>query len=191
MRGMIETRRSIGSRAPRALVPMIEAASDRIEAERRIVPEVIAALHEAGLFRMLLPASFGGGAADIVAFNQVIETIATADASPRGAWRSRWRARRRRRISTPKSRARFLPDPTAPSPGARPRAPRRSSSTAAISSTGAGALPAAASIARGSAAIATVFEARRQAAPRQAGPAGACAPCCSARTRRRSTTSGT
>ena len=67
-----------------ALAPMIEAASDRIEAERRIVPEVIAALHEAGLFRMLLPASFGGGAADVVAFNQVIETIAAADAST--AW---------------------------------------------------------------------------------------------------------
>jgi alkylation response protein AidB-like acyl-CoA dehydrogenase len=67
-----------------ALVPMIAAASDRIEAERRIAPEVIAALHEAGLFRMLLPASFGGGAADVVAFNQVIETIATADAST--AW---------------------------------------------------------------------------------------------------------
>jgi alkylation response protein AidB-like acyl-CoA dehydrogenase len=67
-----------------ALVPMIEAASDRIEAERRIVPEIIAAQHEAGLFRMLLPASLGGGAADVVAFNQVIETIATADAST--AW---------------------------------------------------------------------------------------------------------
>ena len=67
-----------------ALVPMIAAASDRIEAERRIVPEVIAALHEAGLFRMLLPASFGGGAADVLAFNRVIETIATADAST--AW---------------------------------------------------------------------------------------------------------
>jgi alkylation response protein AidB-like acyl-CoA dehydrogenase len=67
-----------------ALVPMIEAASERIEAERRIVPEVVTALHEAGLFHMLLPASFGGGAADIVAFNQVIETIAAADAST--AW---------------------------------------------------------------------------------------------------------
>jgi indole-3-acetate monooxygenase len=67
-----------------ALAPMIAAAGDRIEAERRIVPEVIAALHEAGLFRMLLPASLGGGAADVVAFNQVIETIAAADAST--AW---------------------------------------------------------------------------------------------------------
>jgi indole-3-acetate monooxygenase len=67
-----------------ALVPMLEAAAGRIEAERRIVPDVVAALHEAGLFHMLLPASLGGGAADIVAFNQVIETIATADAST--AW---------------------------------------------------------------------------------------------------------
>jgi indole-3-acetate monooxygenase len=68
----------------RALAPMIAAAGDRIEAERRIVPEVVTALHEAGLFRMLLPASLGGAAADIVAFNQVIETIAAADAST--AW---------------------------------------------------------------------------------------------------------
>jgi alkylation response protein AidB-like acyl-CoA dehydrogenase len=68
----------------RALVPMIEAAGDRIEAERRIVPEVVVALHEARLFRMLLPVSLGGAAADIIAFNQVIETIAAADAST--AW---------------------------------------------------------------------------------------------------------
>jgi alkylation response protein AidB-like acyl-CoA dehydrogenase len=67
-----------------ALAPMIEAAADRIEAERRIVPEVVAALHEAGLFRMLLPASLGGSGSDVVAFNQVIETIAAADAST--AW---------------------------------------------------------------------------------------------------------
>jgi alkylation response protein AidB-like acyl-CoA dehydrogenase len=67
-----------------ALAPMIAAAGDRIEAERRIVPEVVAALHEAGLFRMLLPVSLGGSGADVVAFNQVIEAIATADAST--AW---------------------------------------------------------------------------------------------------------
>jgi alkylation response protein AidB-like acyl-CoA dehydrogenase len=68
----------------KALTPAIVAAGDRIEAERRIVPEIVAALHEAGLFRMLLPVSLGGGAAGIVAFNQVIETIAEADAST--AW---------------------------------------------------------------------------------------------------------
>jgi len=68
----------------RALVPTIEAAGDRNEAERRISPAVIAALHDAGLFRMLLPVSLGGGAADIVTFNQVIETVAAADGST--AW---------------------------------------------------------------------------------------------------------
>jgi alkylation response protein AidB-like acyl-CoA dehydrogenase len=68
----------------RALAPLIEAAGDRIEAERRIVPDVVAALHEAGIFHMLLPPAMGGGGADIVAFNQVIEAVAAADAST--AW---------------------------------------------------------------------------------------------------------
>jgi indole-3-acetate monooxygenase len=68
----------------RALVPLIEAAGDRIEAERRIVPDVVGALHGAGIFHMLLPPALGGGGADIVAFNQVVETIAAADAST--AW---------------------------------------------------------------------------------------------------------
>jgi indole-3-acetate monooxygenase len=67
-----------------ALLPAVAAAADRIEAERRIVPELVAALQEAGIFHMLLPPSLGGGGADIVAFNEVIQTIATADAST--AW---------------------------------------------------------------------------------------------------------
>jgi indole-3-acetate monooxygenase len=68
----------------RALAPAIEAAADRIEAERRIMPDVLSALQEAGIFHMLLPPSLGGGGADIVAFNAVIETVAAADAST--AW---------------------------------------------------------------------------------------------------------
>ena len=67
-----------------ALAPRIAAAGDRIEAERCIVPEIVAALQDAGLFHMLLPPSLGGGAADITAFNAVIEAIAAADAST--AW---------------------------------------------------------------------------------------------------------
>ncbi|MGA8613389.1 MAG: acyl-CoA dehydrogenase family protein [Xanthobacteraceae bacterium] len=67
-----------------ALAPVIAAAADRIEAQRRIVPDVVTALHEVGLFRMLLPVSLGGYGADVAAFNQVIETIAAADAST--AW---------------------------------------------------------------------------------------------------------
>src|SRR5215467_4671922 len=65
----------------RALAPMIEAAADRIERERKIPADVLAAMHVAGLFHILLPASLGGGAADLVTFNQVVEEVAAADAS--------------------------------------------------------------------------------------------------------------
>lgn len=65
----------------RELAPMIEAAGERIEQDRRIPAEVLTAMHGAGLFRMLLPASLGGGAADFATFNQVIEAVAAADGS--------------------------------------------------------------------------------------------------------------
>ncbi len=68
----------------RALAPTIEAAADRIEQERKIPADVLAAMHGAGLFHILLPASLGGGAADLVTFNQVVEAVAAADAST--AW---------------------------------------------------------------------------------------------------------
>ena len=61
---------------------MIEAAADRTEKERKLPADVLSAMHTAGLFHMLLPVSLGGGAVDLVTFNQVIETIAAADASP-------------------------------------------------------------------------------------------------------------
>src|SRR4051812_42026247 len=64
-----------------ALAPAIAAAGDRNEVERRIAPEVISALSDAGLLHMLMPVSLGGGAADIMSYNQVIETVAAADAS--------------------------------------------------------------------------------------------------------------
>src|SRR5229473_4024159 len=63
---------------------MIEAAADRTERERKIPADVLAAMHGAGLFHILLPASLGGGAADLVTFNQVVEAVAAADAST--AW---------------------------------------------------------------------------------------------------------
>jgi alkylation response protein AidB-like acyl-CoA dehydrogenase len=63
---------------------MIEAAAGRTEKDRKIPPDVIGAMHDAGLFQILLPVSLGGGAADLVTFHQVVEMIARADASP--AW---------------------------------------------------------------------------------------------------------
>jgi indole-3-acetate monooxygenase len=66
------------------LASIIAAASDRIERERRIDDEVLAAIDQADIPRMLMPISLGGGAADIITFNRVVEALAAADAST--AW---------------------------------------------------------------------------------------------------------
>jgi alkylation response protein AidB-like acyl-CoA dehydrogenase len=68
----------------RGLAPVIAAAADRTERDRRIPDDVMAALDDAGIPRMLMPASLGGGAADILTFNRTIEALAVADAST--AW---------------------------------------------------------------------------------------------------------
>lgn len=68
----------------RALRPLIEACADRIEEERRLVPEVLDALFDAGLFRLLLPQSLDGGEVGPVTFVEVLEAVAAADAST--AW---------------------------------------------------------------------------------------------------------
>ena len=64
-----------------ALAPEIEARADQIEQERRLPEPVLAALFEAGLFRLLLPRSLDGGEVDPVTFARVMEEIAKADAS--------------------------------------------------------------------------------------------------------------
>jgi alkylation response protein AidB-like acyl-CoA dehydrogenase len=62
----------------------VSAASDEIESTRRLPPALLDKLHEAGLFRLLLPRSSNGIETDPVTFFHVIETIANADAST--AW---------------------------------------------------------------------------------------------------------
>ncbi len=68
----------------RALAPVIAAAADRIESERRIPPDIMKAMHDAELFRMCLPRSLGGGEAPPLTVMQTTEAIASADAST--AW---------------------------------------------------------------------------------------------------------
>jgi alkylation response protein AidB-like acyl-CoA dehydrogenase len=68
----------------RALAPTIAAFADRVEAERRLPAPLSDALHEAGLFRMLLPRSLGGAELAPPDFVQVMEEVAKADAST--AW---------------------------------------------------------------------------------------------------------
>ena len=67
-----------------AVRPVVEAAADEIEDRRRLPPALLDQLHEARLFRLLLPRSSGGIETDPVTFFHVIETIARADAST--AW---------------------------------------------------------------------------------------------------------
>jgi alkylation response protein AidB-like acyl-CoA dehydrogenase len=67
-----------------AIRPIVDAAAGEIECTRRLPPALLDRLHEAALFRLLLPRSSNGIETDPVTFFHVIETIARADAST--AW---------------------------------------------------------------------------------------------------------
>ena len=67
--------------AARALRPLIAAAGERGDRERRLPGEVAEAMADAGLFRMPLSRSIGGGGADLSAFLRVAEEVAQADGS--------------------------------------------------------------------------------------------------------------
>jgi len=65
----------------RTLVPLLTAAAPRIEAARELPDDVMAALHSAGMFRLLLPRALGGAELAPPLYHQVLETIAEGDAS--------------------------------------------------------------------------------------------------------------
>ncbi len=67
-----------------ALRPVVAAAANEIEDTRRLPPALLDKLHEAGLFRLLLPRSSDGIETDPITFFHVIETVARDDAST--AW---------------------------------------------------------------------------------------------------------
>jgi alkylation response protein AidB-like acyl-CoA dehydrogenase len=66
------------------VAPIIAAAADRIEQEKRVPDDVMSAMHDAQLFRMLLPRTLGGGEVTPRGFMDVMSIIAAADAS--AAW---------------------------------------------------------------------------------------------------------
>jgi len=68
----------------RSLAPAIQAALPRIDAECRLPDELDAALHEAGMYRLLTPRSCGGAEVDPVTLVGTIEALAALDAST--AW---------------------------------------------------------------------------------------------------------
>ena len=68
----------------RALVPTIERFITRIDAERELPRELVDALHDAELYRMLVPREAGGAEVDPRTFVETLEIVAGADAST--AW---------------------------------------------------------------------------------------------------------
>ena len=68
----------------RALAAALAAAGARIEDGRELPADVVDALHQARLFRMLVPRSYGGDEVSPIAFMAAVEELAKADAST--AW---------------------------------------------------------------------------------------------------------
>jgi len=68
----------------RALAPAFADAQAHQEAAGELDPRLVADMHAAGLFRMLLPAWLNGGALDPLTYTGVVEEIARHDAS--AAW---------------------------------------------------------------------------------------------------------
>jgi alkylation response protein AidB-like acyl-CoA dehydrogenase len=63
----------------REIVPLIREARDAGEQERRLPSPVLAAFHDAKLFRMMIPRDVEGLQVDPITSTEVVETIAAAD----------------------------------------------------------------------------------------------------------------
>src|SRR5260221_12397932 len=68
----------------RELQPMLRDAGDEIERRREVTPEVVEALIERGIFKMLLPRSLGGAELDPLTYTAILESLAQGDGST--AW---------------------------------------------------------------------------------------------------------
>lgn len=68
----------------RGLIPLLQAAADRIDASNELPPDVLDAMFDAGLFKLLLPRAFGGYELTPVDYIRCVEALAEGDAS--AAW---------------------------------------------------------------------------------------------------------
>ena len=68
----------------RSLIPLLQAAAARIDEHRELPPDVLDAMHDAGMFRLLIPRAYGGFELKPSDYVQCIEAIAEGDAS--AAW---------------------------------------------------------------------------------------------------------
>ena len=138
--------------AVRELAPHIASRGDEIEQGRRVPPDLVEELTEAGCFRMLVPRSHGGAELDLPAQMRVIDELARADGSV--GWTVMIG---RGGAGDPRAAARARPSttctPTVPTSSSPARSTRRAwprRSTAGTASPDSGRSPAAASTATGS-----------------------------------------
>jgi alkylation response protein AidB-like acyl-CoA dehydrogenase len=71
-------------KAAQRIAPLVRACRDEGERERRLPAQVLAAMHEARLFRMTIPKALDGLEIDPITSMIVVEEIARADAA--AAW---------------------------------------------------------------------------------------------------------
>jgi indole-3-acetate monooxygenase len=64
-----------------ALEPRIRASADQVERDGRLPDDLVRAISETGIFRMLVPRSLGGGEVDPVTQMEVLEAISRGDGS--------------------------------------------------------------------------------------------------------------
>lgn len=65
----------------RGLEPLLREEADEAERRRRLTPRAVDALRAAGVFRMTMPASWGGPEVDILTQVEIIEAVSRADGS--------------------------------------------------------------------------------------------------------------
>ncbi len=82
-RETVDQRRDAIARA-KGVAKVLKQAAPRIEAARELPADVVEALHDARMFRLLLPKSVGGDEVDLRTHAEVLEILANADAS--AAW---------------------------------------------------------------------------------------------------------
>jgi alkylation response protein AidB-like acyl-CoA dehydrogenase len=67
--------------AVQSMEPAIKAARDRIEQDRRLPPELLRTIMEAGVFRMAVPRVYGGGEFDPMTQVRVVEELSRMEGS--------------------------------------------------------------------------------------------------------------
>lgn len=98
--------------AARALRPSILRVRDSIDAERRLPPEIVAPMIDAGLFQLFVPADVGGPEVEPLEAYRAFEELARADASVAWvAWNNALPAVASRHLEAP-ARREVFGDPT-------------------------------------------------------------------------------